>query len=114
MQTKTSGSKHHNGLPLHREFLVNALMDHTKRYDGRFQYWEFYEFGFKQAVRWGKWKAVRFGWEGPVLLFDMTQDIREAKDVAQDYPEVVMQIETYLKTARVETPNWPDDIFKKK
>ena len=37
----------------------------------------------------------------------------EAKDVAQDHPEIVMQIETYLKTARVETPNWPDSIFIK-
>ncbi len=93
--------------------VVSALLDHTKRYDSRFQYWEFYEFGFKQAVRWGKWKAVRFGWKGSILLFDMTQDISEAKNVAQGHPEVVMQIETYLKTARVETPNWPDSIFIK-
>jgi len=93
--------------------VVSALLDHEKRYDSRFQYWEFYEFGFKQAVRWGKWKAVRFGWKGPILLFDMTQDIGEAKNVAKDYPEIVEQIETYLKTARVESPNWPDSIFIK-
>jgi len=93
--------------------VVDALLDHNKRYDGRFQYWEFYEFGFKQAVRWGKWKAVRFGWEGPLLLFDMTQDISEAKNVARNHPEVVKQIKAYLKGARVETPNWPDRTFAK-
>jgi hypothetical protein len=65
-------------------------------------------------VRWGKWIAVRFGWEGPILLFDMTVDISEAKNVAQDHPDIVKQIETYLKTARVETPNWPDEMLKKK
>lgn len=94
--------------------VVDALLDHRKRYDDRFQYWEFYEFGFKQAVRWGKWKAVRFGWEGPILLFDMTQDISESENVAQDYPEVVREIENYLKTARVESPNWPDEMLKTK
>jgi hypothetical protein len=44
----------------------------------------------------------------------MTRHIREAKNVAQDHPDIVMQLETYLKTARVETRNWPDDILKKK
>jgi hypothetical protein len=92
--------------------VVSALLDHKKRYDNRFQYWEFYEFGFKQAVRWGRWKAVRFGWGGRILLFDMTEDIGEATDVASSHPEVVKEIETYLKTVRTESPNWPDDIFK--
>ena len=95
--------------------VVEALLDPEKRYDDRFLYWEFYEAGgFKQAVRWGKWKAVRFGWEGPLLLFDMTQDISEADNVAKEHPEVIKEIEAYLKTARVESPNWPDRMLKKK
>lgn len=66
--------------------VVEALLDPEKRDDDRFLYWEFYEGGFKQAVRRGKWKAIRFGWEGPLLLFDMIEDIREADDVAKDHP----------------------------
>jgi arylsulfatase A-like enzyme len=94
--------------------VVDALLDEQKRYDERFQYWELYEFGFKQMVRWGKWKAIRFGGNGPILLFDMTQDIGEATNVAKNHPEVVKVIETYLKTARTESPNWPNSAFIKK
>jgi len=93
--------------------VVDALLDHETRYDDRFQYWEFYEFGFKQAVRWGKWKAIRFGWENPIQLFDMTQDIGEQNNVAKDHPEVVERIEAYLKTARVSSPNWPNSWLMK-
>ncbi len=95
--------------------VVEALFNHETRYDDRMLYWEFYEKkGFTQAVRWGKWKAVRLAWEGPLQLFDLTQNVGEAPDIAKDHPDVVKKIEAFLKTARVEWPNWPDDRFKNK
>ncbi|MFT5128853.1 MAG: hypothetical protein ACI8W8_002472 [Rhodothermales bacterium] len=44
----------------------------------------------------------------------MPQDLGEARNIAQAHPEVVKQIETYLETARVESPNLPDSAFVKK
>ena len=72
----------------------------------RFLYWEFFERGFEQAVRWGKWKAVRHGPGQPLELYDLAADLGETKDVAARHPEVVARIEAYLKTARSESANW--------
>jgi arylsulfatase A-like enzyme len=77
----------------------------TNRHD--FLYWEFHERGFQQAVRMGDWKAVR-PQEGAALeLYNLRTDPGEKTDVAAQHPDVVHQIETYLKTARTETPDWP-------
>jgi arylsulfatase A-like enzyme len=70
-------------------------------------YWEFHERGFEQAVRLGKWKAVRHGTEEPLELYDLEADLSETTDVADWNPEVVAKFEAYLKTARTESPLWP-------
>jgi len=72
-----------------------------------FMYWEFHERGFQQAVRMGKWKAVRLAKDKPLELYNLADDPTEYTDLASKHPEVVAQIETYLKTARTESPNWP-------
>jgi arylsulfatase A-like enzyme len=77
----------------------------TNRHE--FFYWEFHESGFKQAVRMGDWKAVRFGVDGPVELYNLKDDIGEKNNVADKNPEVVAKIQDYLKTARTEDVNWP-------
>jgi arylsulfatase A-like enzyme len=70
-------------------------------------YWEFHERGFRQAVRLGDWKAVRLRPGGPLELYDLGKDVGEKDDVAARHPEVVADIESYLKTARTESPDWP-------
>jgi len=71
-----------------------------------FLYWEFHEEGTKQAVRMGKWKAVRFGTLEPLELYDLSLDIHEDKNVAAQHPEIISKIETYLKNARTESKIW--------
>jgi arylsulfatase A len=70
-------------------------------------YWEFHERGFEQAVRMGKWKAVRHGPGQPLELYDLEADLSETNDVAAEHPDVVQAIESYLETARTESPLWP-------
>jgi arylsulfatase A-like enzyme len=70
-------------------------------------YWEFHERGFEQAVRMGKWKAVRHGSDQALELYDLEADLSETTDVAVQNPEVVAKIEEYLKTARTESTLWP-------
>ncbi len=70
-------------------------------------YWEFHERGFEQAVRMGRWKAVRHGADQPLELYDLETDLSEETDVADEHPEVVARIEEYLKTARTESSLWP-------
>ncbi len=43
--------------------------------------------GFRQAMRYGPWKAMRYGQENPVELYHLTTDPNEAYDVAGREPE---------------------------
>jgi len=70
-------------------------------------YWEFHERGFKQAVRMGDWKAIRFGIEGPIELYDLKTEIGEQHNIAAAHPNVVARIEAILKTARTESKDFP-------
>ena len=72
-----------------------------------FLYWEFHERGFQQAVRMGKWKAVRLAKDKPLELYDLAADPTEFTNVADKQPDVVAKIENYLKTARTDSANWP-------
>jgi arylsulfatase A-like enzyme len=70
-------------------------------------YWEFHEGGFKQGIRMGDWKAVRLGTKQPVQLFDLSKDIGEAKNVAEEHPDIVQKVTGLFTSARVDNPNWP-------
>jgi N-sulfoglucosamine sulfohydrolase len=72
-----------------------------------FLYWEFHERGFQQAVRMGTWKAVRLKPEAPLELYDLQHDPSEERDVAAANPEVVKDIDAYLRTARTPSDRWP-------
>jgi len=62
-------------------------------------YWEFYENGFKQAVRKGNWKAIRF-YESvnPVRteLYDLSKDIGEKNNLSAKYPVIVKEMEDLM------------------
>jgi arylsulfatase A-like enzyme len=72
-----------------------------------FLYWEFYEGGFQQAARAGKWKAVRPVLGGKLELFDLDADIGEKADIAARHPDIVQQMETRLKAAHIDSPHFP-------
>jgi arylsulfatase A len=72
-----------------------------------FLYWEFHERGFQQAVRMGRWKAVRLKTGAALELYDLEADPGEQREIAAAHPDVVSRIETYLKTARTESARWP-------
>jgi arylsulfatase A-like enzyme len=65
-------------------------------------YWEFRQkphSELKQAVRWGRWKAVRLSEEADLEIYDLESDIGETNNVAADHPELVEKIEAYLSSA---------------
>ena len=85
----------------------SGVADTSRDEAARFLYWEFHERGYQQAVRHGKWKAVRKAAGAPLELFDLSRDIGEETDIAADHTDVVARIEDYLKTARSESDHWP-------
>jgi arylsulfatase A-like enzyme len=58
-------------------------------------YWEIHH-PFQQAVRSGKWKALRFGTRSPLQLYDLSTDPTESTNLAKDHPAIVAQLETLL------------------
>ena len=89
-------------------FLPTLLGDKAgaSQAEHRYLYWEFYEGAApKQAVRFGKWKAIgEVG--GPVALYDVTSDVGELKDVAADNPAVVADVRSILAEAHVDNEHW--------
>ena len=73
----------------------------------RFLYWEFFENGFQQAVRWGDWKAVRPQPGEPLEIYHLSRDLGETTNIAPSSPAIVRTIEDYLATARTTSKNWP-------
>jgi uncharacterized sulfatase len=70
-------------------------------------YWEFYEQGGRQAVRFGQWKAIREPMKtGRVQLFDLGRDVAEEKDLAAGHPDIVAQAVRYMDEAHVPDPRW--------
>ncbi|QDT39928.1 arylsulfatase [Stratiformator vulcanicus] len=70
-----------------------------------FLYWEFTEGGHKQAVRRGKWKAIRPNTAKSLRteLYDLEDDPGETSDVAASHPAVVAELEAIM--AREHTPS---------
>ncbi len=70
-------------------------------------YWEFYEQGSRQAVRFEQWVAIREPmFTGSIKLYDLSNDLAEKHDVALQHVELVSRAKTYLDNAHVDHPNW--------
>jgi arylsulfatase A-like enzyme len=70
-------------------------------------YWEFYERASAQAVRMGRWKAIRSPlFTGNIELYDLKEDLVEQNNVAQQHPEVVAQAVAAMNGAHVPSPLW--------
>lgn len=73
----------------------------------KYIYFEFYEQGGRQSVRFGKWKAIREPMlTGKVQLFDLSKDLGEANNIADINPDVVKQAVAFLDEGHVEHPAW--------
>jgi arylsulfatase A len=74
-------------------------------------YWEFHENNGRQAVRYKKWKAVRYGVSindnVPVELYDLEKDPSEKNNVAAQYPDLVKKLNNFILQAHQPNKDWP-------
>jgi uncharacterized sulfatase len=72
-----------------------------------FLYWEFYERGSAQAVRFGDWKGVvqPMGSEN-VELYHLPSDVGEQHNVAAGNPAIAAQALGLIRRAHVPSPLW--------
>lgn len=76
----------------------------SKNHD--YKYWEFYEGGFVQAVRFGNWKGVRKGINGKIELYDLSKDEKETNEISAKFPDVVKRIEQIMKVEHIDSEDW--------
>ncbi|MFC1793911.1 arylsulfatase [Planctomycetota bacterium] len=70
----------------------------------KYLYWELRG---QQAIRMGKWKALRLKPARKIELYDLDSDIAESKDLAGEHPEVVAKMAEVFRTGRTESEEFP-------
>ena len=91
--------------------MVPTLLGRADQKEHEYLYWEFHARGGRQAVRMGKWKAVRLNVRenrnNPVELYDLDEDIAEQHDLADQHPEIVEKIDRIMHEAHVPSQLFP-------
>ena len=88
--------------------IVPDLLGKGKQQQHQALYWEFGEGGFKQAVREGDWKAIRFYKKGQPErseLYDLSADVGEQNNLAAASPEKVKELEQLMDKMRTPAEN---------
>ncbi|WP_025765100.1 arylsulfatase [Dyadobacter tibetensis] len=86
-------------------FLPTLLGKQQKEH--AYLYWEFHENpATNQAIRKGKWKAVRLDPKGATELYDLSQDPGEEQNIAAANPDIVAEMEALFLEARTPSEYW--------
>ena len=89
-------------------FLSELLGGNQPKHD--FLYWEIHNNpsakGFRQATRFGNWKAVRYGDSYKTELYDLEKDRFEEHDVATKFPDILAKANEILKRESVPTVHY--------
>ena len=88
----------------------NALIGKPQK-KHEYLYFEFYEGGKSQALIMDEWKVIRndvFKNENvPAELYNLRNDIGENNNVADEYPEILANLQSLMKAAHTTNPEWP-------
>lgn len=88
-----------------------TLMGEPSQENHDYLYWEFHEQGGKQAVRKGAWKALRLEVNDPekthMELYNLEDDVSEAKDLSRIYPDTLRKLEHLMIKAHHPNPTFP-------
>jgi len=91
-------------------FLPTLLGNANQQVQHPYLYWEFHELGGRQAIRSGKWKAIRLNAltaDPSTELYDLEKDPGETTDLATQHPDVVAQLEGYMDRSHRESEVFP-------
>ena len=86
------------------------LGEHERQVKHEYIYWEWPKIGrgkaqydvLWQAARHGQWKLLRHDHQKPWQLYNLSNDLTETDDLAQEHPEVVQRIASWITENRTE------------
>jgi len=86
--------------------IVNTLTGRGEQQQHAYLYWEFNERqGPIQAVRRGDYKLVK-RYQKPIELYDLSVDLAEQNNIANEHEEVVLNLQELMQTARTAHPEF--------
>jgi arylsulfatase A-like enzyme len=84
-----------------------TLLSQEGQKQHEYLYWEFHERGGRKALRKGNWKLVQYDVLNPekttTELYDLSTDIGEENNVANEHPDVVKELLELINAARTES-----------
>jgi arylsulfatase A-like enzyme len=88
---------------------LSTLLNKGNQKEHAYLYWEFHELGGRQAIRQGDWKLIRYNVnkKGNYQLYNLENDLAEARDLASKMPEKVAELSKILESSRTES-----EVFK--
>lgn len=91
--------------------LKEVFLKNEKPEAERILYWEFHEQGGKQAVRKGKWKALRLnihekGFHDDIELYNLETDSGETNNIAAEHPQTVEELDKIMKEEHTFSDNF--------
>lgn len=100
-----------------RSMLPLFLGDEDQFEEPSHLYWEFIRMGGAGPENWGGRqgvldvkngiKAVRYGSEGDVEIYDLNSDPAESTDISDDEKQITDRLKLYMDTVRTESELWP-------
>ena len=90
---------------------IMPLLQGESLKDREFLNWEFHRVGpspknFRQSVRIGKMKGVRYGLNTPTEIYNLEIDISETSNLAADYPELVERVNKIFLEERTDVDHF--------
>ena len=103
------------GVPVKKKIdgisLVSTLFQTGKEKQHEYFYWEFHESDGRQAVRWGKWKAIKLAVtkisDPAIELYDLNKDPQEINNVAAQNPDIVKKMAELFSKEHSYNADWP-------
>lgn len=79
-----------------------TLLGKGKQKRHEFLYWEFAGYGGQQALRMGKWKAIRENLnknkgDQSIQLYDLSKDIGTKNNIAAQHPDIIRRVERIFR-----------------
>ena len=76
--------------------LKSTILNEGNQNHHEYLYWEFPAYNGQQAIRLGKWKAIRnniFKGNKSIELYDLEKDLKETNDLADSNSTIIKKVE---------------------